>query len=42
MRGLTALVWNDRREAYMLTNVEPPPAGDFCDGSNCPVKPHIM
>ena len=40
---LTALVWNDRREVYMLTNMDPPPAeGNFCDNSNCPVKPHIM
>jgi len=40
--GLTALVWKDRREVYMLTNMDPPPAeGNFCDNSNCPVKPHI-
>jgi len=43
MRGLTALARKDRREAYVLTNVDPPPTeGNFCDGSNCPVKPHIM
>ena len=24
--GLTALVWKDRREVYMLTNRDPPPA----------------
>ena len=24
--GLTALVWKDRREVYMLTNMDPPPA----------------
>jgi len=24
-------------------NMDPPPAeGNFCDDSNCPVKPHIM
>jgi len=41
--GLTALVWKDRREVYMLTNMDPPPAeGNFCDNSNRPVKPHIM
>jgi len=41
--GLTALVWKDRREVYMLTNMDPPPAeGNFCDDSNCPVKPHIV
>ena len=27
----------------MLTNMEPPPAeGNFCDDSNCPMKPHIV
>ena len=41
--GLTALVWKDRREVYMLTNTDPPPAeGNFCDNSNCSVKPHIV
>jgi len=41
--GLTALVWEDRREVYMLTDMDPPPAeGNFCDDSNRPVKPHIM
>ena len=41
--GLTALVWKDRREVYMLTNVGPSPAeGNFCDNSNRPMKPHIM
>jgi len=28
--GLTAFVWKDRREVYMLTNMDPPPAdGNF-------------
>jgi len=41
--GLTTLVWKDRREVYMLTNKDPPPAeGNFCDNSNCPVKPNIV
>ena len=41
--GLTALVWKDRREVYMPTNMGPPPAeGNFCDDSNRPMKPHIM
>jgi len=27
----------------MLTNMDPPPTeGNFCDDSNCPVRPHIM
>ena len=41
--GLPALIWKDRREVYMLTNVKPPPRkGNFCDDSNRPVKPHIL
>ena len=41
--GLTALVWKDRREVYMLTNMEPPPAeGIFFDQRNRPVRPHIV
>ena len=41
--GLTALVWKDRQEVYMLTNMDPSPAeGNFCDDSNRPVKPHIV
>ena len=41
--GLTALVWKDRQEVYMLTNMDPPPAeGNFCDNSNHPMKPHIV
>jgi len=41
--GLTTLVWKDRREVYMLTNMDPPPAeGNFCDENNRPVKPHIV
>ena len=41
--GLTALVWKDRREVYMLTNMDPPPSeGNFYDSSKCPVKPHIV
>ena len=41
--GLTALVWKDKREVYMLTNMDPPPAeGNFCDNSNHPMKPNIV
>jgi len=41
--GLTTLVWKDRREVYMLTNMDPPPAeGNFCDNSNRPMKLHIV
>ena len=41
--GLTALVWKDRQEVYLLTNMDPPPAeGNFCDNSNHPVKPNVV
>jgi hypothetical protein len=41
--GLTALVWKDRQQIYMLTNTDKPPTeGNFCDNSNHPTKPHIM
>ena len=41
--GLAALVRKDRQEIYILTNMDPPPTeGNFCDNSNCPVKPHIL
>jgi hypothetical protein len=40
--NLTALAWKDRRDVYMLTNMDqPPPEGNFCE-NNRPVKPHIM
>ena len=41
--SMTALVWKNRREVYMLTNMDPPPAeGNYCDNSNRPTKPHIV
>ena len=41
--GLTALVWKDKREVYMLTNMDPPPVErNFCDNSNHPMKPNIV
>jgi len=41
--ALIALVWKDRQEVYMLTNMDPPPSeGNFCDDSNRPMKPHFM
>jgi len=41
--GLTVLIWKDRWEVYMLTNMDPPPAvGNFCGNSNRPVKPRIV
>ena len=40
---LTALVWKDRREVYMLTNMGPPPAErNFCDDRNGPKKSNIV
>jgi len=40
---LTALVWKDGREDYMLTNMDLPLAeGNFCNNSNRSVKPHIV
>jgi len=40
---LTALVWKDRLEIYILTSMDPPPAeGYFCDDSNHPMKLHIL
>ena len=38
---LTAVVWKDPQEVYMLTKMDPPLAeGNFCDDSNCPVNLH--
>jgi len=35
--GLTALVWKDRREVYMLTDMDPPPAeGNFVSTATAP------
>ena len=40
--GLTAFIWKNRPEVYMLTNMDPPTAeGNICD-SSCPMKPHIL
>ena len=41
--SLTALVWKDRWEMYMLTNINPPPGeGNLCDDNSRSVKPHIV
>jgi hypothetical protein len=38
-----ALYGQDRREVYMLTNTNPPPAeGNFCDDCKCPMKLHTV
>jgi hypothetical protein len=32
--NFTALAWKDRRDVYLLTNMDPPPEeGNFCDDS---------
>ena len=41
--NLTALAWKDRREVYVLTNMDPlPEEGNFCDDSKRAVKPQIV
>jgi hypothetical protein len=41
--NLTVLAWKDRRDVYMLTNMDPPPEeGKFCDVSKRAVKPQIV
>jgi hypothetical protein len=40
--NLAALVCKDRRDVYMLTNMDPPsPEGNFCENKR-PVKPLIV
>jgi len=41
--NLTALAWKDKRDFYMLTNMDmPPEEGNFCDDSKQVVKPQIV
>ena len=41
--NLTALAWKDRRDVYMLSNMDPPTEeGNFCDDSKRGVKPQIV
>ena len=41
--NLTALTWKDRRDVYMLRNMDLPPAeGNFCDDSKRAVNPQIV
>ena len=41
--NLTTLAWKDRRNVYLLTNMNPPPEdGNFCDDSKRAVKPQIV
>jgi hypothetical protein len=40
---LTALVWKDKREVYILTNMhQPPTEGNFCDEHGNALKPAIV
>jgi hypothetical protein len=41
--NLTALAWKDRRDVYMLTNMDlPSEEGNYCDDSKRGVKPQIV
>jgi len=41
--NLTALAWKDRRDVYLLTNMDPPPEeGNLCDDMKRAVKPQIV
>jgi len=41
--NLTTLAWKDRRDVYMLTNMNPlPEEENFCDDSKRAVKPQIV
>ena len=40
---LTAIMWRDKRDIYMLTNIHDAPAeGNFCDGNGKAIKPQIV
>jgi hypothetical protein len=40
---LTAVVWRDKRDVHMLTNIHNPPAeGNFSDEQGYAVKPLIV
>ena len=40
---MTALAWKDRRDVYLLTNMDPPPEeGNLCDDRKRAVKPQIV
>jgi len=41
--NLTALAWKDRRDVYLLANMDlPPEEGNFCDDNKQAVKPQIV
>jgi hypothetical protein len=40
---LTAILWKDKRNVYVLTNMyNPPPTGNFCDEDGNALKPQII
>jgi hypothetical protein len=42
-RDMTAIIWKDKRDVYMLTNMHYPPAeGNFCDQHGNAIKPAIV
>ena len=41
--NLTTFAWKDRRDVYMMTNMDPPSEeGNFCDDSKRGMKPQIL
>jgi hypothetical protein len=40
---LTAILWRDKRDVRILTNIHDPPAeGNFCDSNGKAIKPQIV
>jgi hypothetical protein len=40
---LTAILWKDKHDVYVLTNIHnPPPTGNFCDKDGNTLKPQII
>ncbi|PNF36309.1 hypothetical protein B7P43_G00540 [Cryptotermes secundus] len=41
--NLSVVLWKDKRDVYVLTNMHPPPLdGNFQDESGCAIKPHVI
>jgi hypothetical protein len=41
MGNLTAMIWKDKGNVNMLTNIHPPAEGNFCDEHGNTLKPAI-
>jgi len=40
---LTAILWRDKRDTHILTNIHDPPSkGNFCDNNGKAIKPQIV